>query len=68
MNSFSLRRTGLAIALACAALSIAAPARADLEKIRQTGTLKVAVYDGFAPFSANSAGIDVDLAAALAKM
>ncbi len=67
MNSFSLRRTGLAIALACAALSIAAPARADLEKIRQTGILKVAVYDDFAPFSSNSAGIDVDLAAALAK-
>lgn len=67
MNSFSLRRAGLAIALACAALSIAAPAHADLEKIRQTGILKVAVYDEFAPFSANNAGIDVDLAAALAK-
>src|SRR5680860_1237704 len=67
MNSFSLRRAGLAISLACAALSIAAPARADLEKIRQTGILKVAVCDEFAPFSADSAGIDVDLATALAK-
>lgn len=67
MNIFSLRRASLAISLACAALTIAAPAHADMEKIRQSGTLKVAVYNEFAPFSANSAGIDVDLAAALAK-
>ncbi len=67
MNSFSLRRAGLAISLAFVALSVALPAHADLEKIRQAGVLKVAVYDDFAPFSAYSAGIDVDLAEALAK-
>lgn len=67
MNSFSLRRAGLAISLAFAALAVAVPAHADLEKIRQAGVLKVAVYDDFAPFSAHSAGIDVDLAEALAK-
>lgn len=67
MTNFSLRRAGLAISLVCAALSIAAPAHADMEKIRQTGTLKVAVYNEFAPFSENNAGIDIDLAAALAK-
>lgn len=67
MNIFSLRRTGLALALAFAAMSLAAPAHADLAKIRKTGILKVAVYDDLAPFSAKGAGIDVDLAAALAK-
>lgn len=48
------------LALACTALLVAAPARAE------TGTLKVAVYDEFQPFSDKGAGIDVDLAAALA--
>lgn len=67
MKSFSLRRAGLAISLACAALSIAVPAHADLGKIKQAGVLKVAVYDDFAPFSVKSAGIDIDLAEALAK-
>lgn len=67
MNSFSLRRAGLAISLACAALSVTVPAHADLGKIRHAGVLKVAVYNDFAPFSANSAGIDIDLAEALAK-
>lgn len=45
----------------------AAPAFADLQKIRDAGVLKVAVYNEFAPFSANGGGIDVDLADALAK-
>lgn len=67
MNSFSLRRAGLAVSLACAALAVAAPAHADLDKIRQAGILKVAVYNDFAPFSANNTGIDIDLAEALAK-
>lgn len=55
-------------ALACAALGLcaAAPARADWDKLRETGTLKVAVYNEFAPFSDKGAGIDVDLAQALA--
>ncbi|NMM37474.1 MAG: amino acid ABC transporter substrate-binding protein [Glaciimonas sp.] len=67
MNRFSLRHAGLAIALACASLSVVAPAHADLNKIRKTGILKVAVYDDFAPFSANHKGIDIDLADALAN-
>ncbi len=49
-------------------LLAAAPAHADLAKVRETGLLKVAVYDDFAPFSMKGgAGIDSDLAAALAK-
>ncbi len=52
---------------ACLALACAAPARADWQKIQQSGGLKVAVYNEFAPFSNAGAGIDVDLAQALAK-
>ena len=52
---------------ACVALAMAAPARADWQKIQQSGSLKVAVYTEFAPFSSNGAGIDIDLAQALAK-
>lgn len=37
-----------------------------LEKIRQSGVLKVALYRNFAPFSHDGRGIDVDLANALA--
>ncbi len=37
-----------------------------LEKIRQSGVLKVALYKNFAPFSHDGSGVDVDLAAALA--
>lgn len=54
------------IAGACLALCAALPARADWPKIEQSGTLKVAVYETFAPFSNKGAGIDVDLAKALA--
>ncbi|WP_081645113.1 ABC transporter substrate-binding protein [Cupriavidus sp. GA3-3] len=57
--------------LAAAALFCAQPAQADLARIRQTGTLKVAVYKGLPPFSAiagsQAAGIDVALARALGK-
>lgn len=49
--------------LMCAVLS---PARADWNKIQGSGALKVAVYNEFAPFSDKGAGIDVDLAQALA--
>lgn len=48
-------------------LCSAAPAWADWNKINQSGTLKVAVYQEFAPFSDKGAGIDVDLAQSLAK-
>ncbi|MES2900624.1 MAG: transporter substrate-binding domain-containing protein [Pseudomonadota bacterium] len=52
--------------LTCALFAVA-PARADWQKIQQSGTLKVAVYNEFAPFSNAGAGIDIDLAGALAK-
>lgn len=61
----TLSRQRRLLVLGCAAL-LAAPARADWQKIQQSGTLKVAVYNEFAPFSDDGAGIDVDLAAALA--
>lgn len=57
----------LAAGVAILALMGAAPARADWDKIAQSGTLKVAVYEQFAPFSDHGAGIDVDLAQALAR-
>lgn len=53
-------------AFACVALAVAGPARADWQKIQQSGSLKVAVYNEFAPFSNNGTGIDIDLAQALA--
>ena len=54
--------------LLAALLFASMPAHADLAKIRAAGALKVAVYDDFAPFSMKGgAGIDSDLAAALAK-
>lgn len=37
-----------------------------LEKIRQSGVLKVALYRNFTPFSHDGRGVDVDLAEALA--
>jgi ABC-type amino acid transport substrate-binding protein len=42
------------------------PAHADLSAIRAAGTLKIAVYNDFAPYSYKGQGIDVDLAQALA--
>ncbi len=65
----------LAIAAAAVLTTLLAtmPAHADLEKIRATGSLKVAVYDDLAPFSKQPAGqtkgsgIDIDFAEALAK-
>jgi ABC-type amino acid transport substrate-binding protein len=53
--------------IACAVLAAAAPAHADWHKIAQSGGLKVAVYNEFAPFSNGGAGIDIDLAQALAN-
>jgi cystine transport system substrate-binding protein len=56
----------LVAAVACTLL-LAAPAHADLAKIRAAGILKVAVYDDFEPFSKQGHGIDIDFAEALAK-
>ena len=54
--------------LACLlALAAAMPsAHADLDKIKKAGVLKVAVYKEMQPFSSQGAGIDVELAKALA--
>jgi ABC-type amino acid transport substrate-binding protein len=65
MSSVRLRAAAL-IPFALALMGAAAPAHADWERIRLSGSLKVAVYDQFAPFSDRSAGIDVDVAQALA--
>lgn len=62
-TSWSTSIRVLAAFLMLAALS---PARADWNKIQGSGALKVAVYSEFAPFSDKGAGIDVDLAQALA--
>lgn len=49
------------------AFALAIPsAHADLDKVRQSGVLKVAVYKDMQPFSSQEGGIDVDLAKALA--
>ncbi|OWW20219.1 amino acid ABC transporter substrate-binding protein [Noviherbaspirillum denitrificans] len=49
------------------ALALALPAaHADLDKIKQSGVLKVAVYNDMQPFSSKEGGIDIDLAKALA--
>lgn len=66
MRRFSPRGALLLTSL-LAAFAVATPASADMQKIRQSGVLKVAVYNGLPPFSDNGAGIDVDLAQALSK-
>ncbi|MBC7455565.1 MAG: transporter substrate-binding domain-containing protein [Massilia sp.] len=65
MRPITLRAARVALSLACIALLTATPARADWQKIQQSGSLKVAVYNDFLPFSDKGAGIDVDLAEAL---
>jgi ABC-type amino acid transport substrate-binding protein len=64
------RRSLIAALLATLTLSLTAPASAelaDLEKIRARGTLSVAVYDDFPPYSGKQGGIDHDVAEAIAK-
>ncbi len=53
--------------LASTTLFLSLPASADMDKIRNSGKLTVAVYDDYAPFSGKTGGIDHDLAEALAK-
>jgi len=67
MTSPLALRARATIACACLALCAALPARADWQKIQASGSLKVAVYTEFAPFSDHGQGIDIDLAEALAK-
>jgi ABC-type amino acid transport substrate-binding protein len=57
------RKAAAVLALACSVH----PAQADWNKLQQSGALKVVVYNKFAPFSDHGAGIDVELAEALAK-
>jgi ABC-type amino acid transport substrate-binding protein len=69
MNTSCFTRLGAWVSMAGAAAWLAlapAPAQAEWNKIRESGALKVAVYNEFAPFSDKGAGIDVDLARALA--
>ncbi|MGN6389399.1 MAG: substrate-binding periplasmic protein [Burkholderiaceae bacterium] len=66
MMTFDSTRRRLLTAAVCLAALAAGPARADLDKIKKTGTLTVAVYEDFAPYSDKSGGIDVDIGAALA--
>lgn len=63
-----MRRAGLGglLALVLAGLQ-PATAVADIEKIRTTGVLKVAVYEDNFPFSDQSKGIDVEIGRALAE-
>jgi ABC-type amino acid transport substrate-binding protein len=65
MRPTTLHSACLAVTLACLALMTPTLARADWNKIKESGHLKVAVYNDFLPFSDKGAGIDVDLAAAL---
>ncbi|HNI81141.1 MAG TPA: transporter substrate-binding domain-containing protein [Rhodocyclaceae bacterium] len=61
------RRQFLTAAGACL-LAAGLPARADgLEDIRRRGSLTVAVYNDFAPFSSKGKGIDVELGEALGR-
>ncbi len=61
------RRGLIATILACLSVSFTLPAAADLDKIRSSGKLSVAVYDDFPPWSGKSGGIDHALADAIAK-
>lgn len=65
-----LRGAPAALVLGVLAVIAVPPVHAEelsaLEKIRQSGVLKVALYKNFAPFSHDGRGVDVDLAEALA--
>lgn len=67
MNNFSCKILTATLTLACLCTTSSAQADAEFLKIKQSGVLKVAVYNDFAPFSAGDQGIDIDLADALAK-
>ncbi|MCE3264466.1 MAG: amino acid transporter substrate-binding protein [Pseudoduganella sp.] len=67
MLTLRLRGIRAILLIGCALLFAALPVRADWKKVEESGTLKVAVYKEFAPFSDRDQGIDVDLAAALAR-
>lgn len=60
------RRGLLAALISTLALSFAAPASADLDKIRALGTISFAVYEDYPPWSGKQEGIDNDIAKAIA--
>ena len=62
MRYFSFLKLAAMFAVTFAVL----PAHADLDKIKQAGVLKVAVYKDMQPFSSQDGGIDIDFAKALA--
>jgi len=65
MNNFTCKALAALLTLTC--LCQAARAEGEYAKIRESGSLKVAVYKDFAPFSTGNQGIDIDIAEALAK-
>lgn len=67
MNNFTSKAFNILFTLVCLTTITVAQAEGDYFKIKQSGILKVAVYNDFAPFSAANQGIDIDLADALAK-
>jgi ABC-type amino acid transport substrate-binding protein len=67
MNNCTCILRAAVLWLLCLCTISAAQAGDEYLKIKQSGTLKVAVYNDFAPFSAGDQGIDIDLADALAK-
>lgn len=71
---FSLLRAGLfrgfhlwSVTLLLLLLGTLPQAHADLADIQQRGTLKVGVYEDFWPWADQKAGLDVDIAQALAQ-
>jgi ABC-type amino acid transport substrate-binding protein len=68
MANATMRRAVLRRAcLFLSALCFAGAAHADLDQLKHTGILKVAVYRDMPPFSDKGSGIDIDLANALAS-
>ncbi|OIR15635.1 cystine-binding periplasmic protein precursor [mine drainage metagenome] len=67
MNNFTFKVLAAILSLACLSSVSSARAEGEYLKIKQSGTLKVAVYKDFAPYSASDEGIDIDIANALAK-
>jgi ABC-type amino acid transport substrate-binding protein len=66
MKSLAWRRLALLGTLFCGLNAAMHAAQADLDKVKQAGVLKVAVYKDMQPFSDKDAGIDVEIAQALA--
>ncbi|MFC7517656.1 substrate-binding periplasmic protein [Herbaspirillum sp. GCM10030257] len=66
MTTITWRKLAVLGTLFCGLNATMHAAQADLDKVRQAGVLKVAVYKGMQPFSDKDSGIDVEIANALA--